>query len=101
MNEVDIAHSKLREFKSELADVKINYDIKFETDGFGKFADFFFDGLIADWYMQSKINNSYESVSNVKNHVNSVLYKLQQLKEQETLNVERLENELESIIVKS
>ena len=81
--------------------MKINYDIKFETDGFGKFADFFFDGLIADWYMQSKINNSYESVSNVKNHVNSVLYKLQQLKEQETLNVERLENELESIIVKS
>ena len=101
MNEVDLAHSKIREFKSELADVKINYDIKFETDGFGKFADFFFDGLIADWYMQSKINNSYESVSNVKNHVNSVLYKLQQLKEQETLNVERLENELESIIVKS
>ena len=54
-------------------------------------ADFFFDGLIADWYMQSKINNSYESVSNVKNHVNSVLYKLQQLKEQETLNVKKLE----------
>ena len=99
--EVERAHHHLRRFKTELADVKINYDIRFETDGFAKFADFFFDGLIADWFMQSKINNSYDSVSDVKNQVNSVLYKLQQLKEQETLNVERLENELKSIIVKS
>ncbi|MDD4677811.1 MAG: hypothetical protein PHN25_01260 [Tissierellia bacterium] len=99
--EVERAHHHLRRFKTELADVRINYDIRFETDGFAKFADFFFDGLIADWFMQSKINNSYESVSDVKNQVNSVLYKLQQLKEQETLNVERLENELKSIIVKS
>ena len=98
--EVERAHHHLRRFKTELADVRINYDIRFETDGFAKFADFFFDGLIADWFMQSKINNSYDSVSDVKNQVNSVLYKLQQLKEQETLNVERLENELKSIIVK-
>lgn len=101
MKEVDIAHYHLRRFKSELADVKINYDIKFETEGFGKFADFFFDGLIADWYMQSKINNSYESVSIVKNHVNSAIYKLQQLKEQEKLNIEKLEDELKNIIVRS
>ena len=99
--EVERAHHHLRRFKTELADVRINYDIRFETDGFAKFADFFFDGLIADWFMQSKINNSYDSVSDVKNQVNSVLYKLQQLKEQETLNVERLESELKSIIVKS
>ena len=99
--EVERAHHHLRRFKTELADVRINYDIRFETDGFAKFADFFFDGLIADWFMQSKINNSYDSVSDVKNQVNSVLYKLQQLKEQETLNVERLENELKNIIIKS
>ncbi len=99
--EVERAHHHLRRFKTELADVKINYDIRFETDWFAKFADFFFDGLIADWFMQSKINNSYDSVSDVKNQVNSVLYKLQQLKEQETLNVERLENELKNIIIKS
>jgi len=101
MKEVEHAHHQLRRFKSELADVKINYDIKFETEGFGKFADFFFDGLIADWYMQSKINNSCESVSKVKNQVNSTIYKLQQLKDQETLNIEKLENELKSIIIRS
>lgn len=65
--------------KFEIADVKINYDTRFDMDGFAKLADFFFDGLIADWYMQSKINNSYNSVSNVKNQVTSTIYKLQQV----------------------
>ena len=99
MREVEQAHQRLRRFKSELADVRINYDIRFETGGFGKFADFFFDGLIADWYMQSKINNSRESVSNVKNQVTSTIYKLQQMENQEKLYLEKLENELKSIIM--
>ena len=101
MGEVEEAHSKLRRFKSELADVRINYDIRFETEGFGKFADFFFDGLIADWYMQSKINNSYESVSNVKNQVESTIYRLQQLENKEKYNLKELENELNKIVINS
>ncbi|MDD4089335.1 MAG: hypothetical protein PHP29_06565 [Tissierellia bacterium] len=99
MREVEQAHQKLRRFKSELADVKINYDTRFDMDGFAKFADFFFDGLIADWYMQSKINNSYESVSNVKNQVTSTIYKLQQMESQEEQYLKKLENELKSIII--
>lgn len=101
MGEVENAHSKLRRFKSELADVRINYDIRFETEGFVKFADFFFDGLIADWYMQSKINNSYESVSNVKNQVESTIYRLQQLENREKVNLKELENELNKIVINS
>ena len=101
MGEVEEAHSKLRRFKSELADVRINYDIRFETEGFGKFADFFFDGLIADWYMQSKNNNSYESVSNVKNQVESTIYRLQQLENKEKYNLKELENELNKIVINS
>ena len=101
MREVEQAHQNLRRFKSELADVRINYNIRFETDGFGKFADFFFDGLIADWYMQSKINNSYESVSNVKNQVTSTIYKLQQMENYEKSQLEKMENELRNIIISS
>ena len=101
MVEVESAHYRLRRFKSELADVKINNDIKFETGGFGKFADFFFDGLIADWFMQTKINNSYESVSNVKNQVESTIYTLRQLENREKLNLKELENELNKIILGS
>jgi len=101
MSEAERAHQKLREFKSELADVRINYDIRFETDGFAKFADFFFDGLIADWYMQSKIDNSYESIANVKNQVESTIFKLQQIENEGKQYLERLENELKNIIIGS
>ena len=101
MREAEQAHNELRRFKSELADVRINYDISFEMDGFAKFADFFFDGLIADWYMQSKINSSYESVSNVKNQVTSTIYKLQQMESREKQYLEKLENELKNIIISS
>ena len=40
---------ELKSFKTELADVKISADIKVTVDDFLKFADYFFDGLFADW----------------------------------------------------
>ncbi|NLL62799.1 MAG: hypothetical protein GX241_00935, partial [Ruminococcaceae bacterium] len=42
---------------------------------FVKFADFFFDGLISDWIVQSRIHDSQESVNNVRRDVNNVLDK--------------------------
>lgn len=41
--------SLLNHFNTELADIKIASQITIEIEGFTKFADFFFDGLIADW----------------------------------------------------
>ena len=40
---------ELRRFKTELADVEITADLQVTVDSFLKFADFFFDGLFADW----------------------------------------------------
>lgn len=99
--EVERAQMLLRKFNTELADVKINSDIYIETDGFAKFADFFFDGLIADWFMQSKIRDSYESVSSVKNQVEDVINKLTQLESQESDLIKSLKNELNNLVVKS
>jgi hypothetical protein len=99
-SEVSNAQNLLRRFKSELADVKISEEITIETDGFAKFADFFFDGLIADWVMQSKIQNSYESVKQVKTKVNSVLSKLSSLQNQEKSNIIKIENKVNDTIIK-
>lgn len=99
--EVEKAQTLLRKFKTELADVKINSDIYIETDGFAKFADFFFDGLIADWFMQSKIRDSYESVSSVKNEVENVIERLTQLENQESDLIKNLKSELNNLVIKS
>ena len=69
----------LNQFRTELSDIKINSEIHIEIDGFAKFADFFFDGLISDWVIQSRINESLDSVRKVKDEVNNVLNKLENL----------------------
>ncbi|WMJ76169.1 MULTISPECIES: hypothetical protein [unclassified Sedimentibacter] len=98
--EVEEAQVQLRKFKTELTDVKINSDIHIDTDGFAKFADFFFDGLISDWFMQSKIRNSYESVSAVKNHAEDIVIKLKKIELSEKELINSLNVELENLIMK-
>ncbi len=89
----------LRQFHTELTDITINSDISIETGGFAKFADFFFDGLIADWFMQSKINESQESVSNVRSQVLNIVAKLRRMESQSNTNSENLEKEIRQLIL--
>ncbi len=100
-HEVERAQTLLRKFKTELADVKINSDIHIETDGFARFADIFFDGIITDWFMQSKIKDSYKSVLSVKNQVEDVTNKLIKLESQENILIKSLKNELNNLVIKS
>lgn len=97
--ETENAQRLLRQFHAELADVRINSDIHMETGGFAKFADFFFDGLIADWFMQSKINQSQESVSRVQRQVHSTVHRLESMKSQADSDIEKTEAEMESLII--
>ena len=41
---VEVLQGKLRRFKTELADIRINADMQVNIDGFLRFADYFFDG---------------------------------------------------------
>lgn len=99
--ETERTQTLLRRFKTELADVRIDSDIYIETGGFAKFADFFFDGLIADWFMQSRIQNSRESVSQVRSQVQSVMSKLSRLEVQKSSSIGKLEMEINELIAKA
>jgi hypothetical protein len=90
---------KLSQFRTELADVRIQNEIHFETDGFGKFADFFFDGLIADWCMQSRITDSMSSIDNVKQQVEGVLSKLSGMKSMEDAHQKEIQGEINRMII--
>lgn len=96
--EIEYTHRLLRQFKTELVDVNINSDIAINTEGFGKFADFFFDGLIADWCMQSRINESQGSVLRVRDQVSGILEKLEIMRNQVLVKKEKWEKEVDVII---
>lgn len=91
----------LSRFQSELADVKIISDIHIDIGGFTKFADFFFDGLIADWVVQSRIHDSQASVAQVEREVHNVLYQLTELKKQNDKTEGSLSAQLTELIAKS
>ncbi len=97
--EAEATQRLLLEFKTELTDISINSDITIVTEGFATFADFFFDGLIADWFMQSRIHESQESVSNVKSQVLNIIEKLDQMENQMNCKIEKLESEVRTLIL--
>lgn len=73
---IEHLQSQLRRFKTELADVTIHADLQVNVDGFLRFADYFFDGLFADWAVMDKISQSQTQVRNTKNQIESVLSRL-------------------------
>lgn len=97
-SEIENTQILLRNFKSELCDISISSDIGIEISGFSKFADFFFDGLIADWFMQSKINKSQNSIINVENQVQNVIGKLRKIENDEITKINVLERQIDEII---
>ncbi|HSF82794.1 MAG TPA: hypothetical protein VLA49_16285 [Anaerolineales bacterium] len=66
-------------FKRELADVNQNARLKIEISEFETFADYFFDGLIFDWIVQSKIVNSLEHTQRTMENITQTIQELQQL----------------------
>ena len=73
---VERLQGALRRFKTELADVEIIADMQVSIDGFLRFADYFFDGLFADWSVMNKISEARGQVENVKKQIQTVLSKL-------------------------
>lgn len=68
------AQLALSRFHRELKDVAANVQVgEVRVDGFTRFADYFFDGLIVDWVVQSKINDSLGSVQRSQSEVVSLL----------------------------
>lgn len=79
-SKVEYLQVLLQRFKTELADITIHSDIQIQIDGFLRFADYFFDGLFADWAVLNRISQSKEQVLTTKSQIQSVLRKLDLMK---------------------
>lgn len=67
------AKRQLQIFQKELKETKLSVDLRMEVSSFLSFADFFFDGLIADYMVQSKISSAREQVDDAIVMVTDVL----------------------------
>ncbi len=92
---------QLRKFRTELADVRIDGDIQVQIDGFLRFADFFFDGLFADWAVMDQISRSQDQVQRTRSQIGGVMEKLQRM--ERSAQQERRQNSarLEELVVQA
>lgn len=73
---MEAAKSDLRCFQRELQDVNIPLDLRMEVGSFLSFADFFFDGFLADYLVQSKISEAKAQVSDAIFKIEQILMEL-------------------------
>lgn len=68
----------LKKFKRELSDVRFanSEKLSIQLDSFSTFADYFFDNLIFDWVVQSKINRSLEGCETICKQVHQLVTQL-------------------------
>lgn len=97
-DQVEQLQAALRRFKTELADVDVSADIQVNIDGFLRFADYFFDGLFADWTVLDHISQSQGQVEKVKDQIGNVLGKLNSMKSSVKAEKNGTESKLRELI---
>ena len=70
------AKYSLQRFRKELSDVNGNFNLQLNIGGFLSFADFFFDGFVADYLVQSKISDARRQVEDAIVKVSRILEEL-------------------------
>ncbi len=99
--EVAEAQLALHHFQAELADIQITAEMKINIQGFITFADFFFDGIISDWFVQTRINDSKASVEEATDQVAAILSRLEAMKDESERTLLGEENTLKTFIIEA
>jgi len=89
---------KLDIFKREISDIVMVTNIEICVGNFETFADYFFDGLIFDWVVQSEIGKSLDTVKNTKNQIDKAISKLYEEKITEEFLLQQIEEQIKDLI---
>ncbi len=74
-DEVEAARNAVCRFSRELSDVAGSAQFEMDTDDFLTFADYFFDGFLADYMVQSRIGRAREQID-------SAIFRISRIRDQ-------------------
>ncbi|MDQ0231682.1 hypothetical protein [Metabacillus malikii] len=94
------AQTRMRQFQKELLDVQETAQIEVNISDMLKFADFFFDGFIADYMVQGKINRSLEQAKQQNERVHTIVQGLENQYDEKNRELKRIQQEKQHIIEK-
>lgn len=79
-NQINELQSGLRQYQTELADVMMQADIQVQTDGFLRFADYFFDDIFSSWAVLNRIQNTQSEISRTRSRVDGIQEQLESVR---------------------
>lgn len=88
----------LQSFKKELSDVNEFTDIQVNISSFASFADFFLDGIFADWFVQTKINDSLSNVNRTIERIEMIITDLNRNLKNLEIRLKKSEAEVKDIL---
>ena len=89
---------QLRNFKTELTDVRIEADIRIDIGEMLKFADYFFDGFFADFEVKHRIEDAIAQVEDVQEKIAGLLKHLGRLEAENANEAGRCREMLRQLI---
>lgn len=95
------AQADISRFTRELADVQRSLELNIDIGQLDVFADFFFDGLIMDWIVQSKIEASLEQAQQAQTKIAGAMHQLQSLRVRSLSNLVGLKQQRAGVIERS
>lgn len=100
-SDVEQLQVDLDRFRTELADVEVHADIQAQVDGFLRFADFFFDGLFADWAVLDQIGRAQSQTEQTRARIQQVLDLLKGMSRDTSEELTRKKQELDKMILRA
>ena len=89
----------MRSFRTELADIHVDSNIKVDISSFAVFADYFFDGIFADWYMLDRISETQNNFYDVLSQVQNILEALNEMDSAENRRQDMLLKQIDDYVI--
>lgn len=99
--QVNALQAQLSRFRAELADVTIRTNLSLDIGSFDRFADFFFDGLFADWNMIDKIERALGRANTARMEIRTALNRLETMLAAEQRRQQQLNAKRELLVVEA
>ena len=90
--------TQLSRFKTELADIAVQSDMQVTVEGFLRFADYFFDGLFADFAVLDRIHQSQEQVRQTASQIRAVQSRLERMEQDMDRERDRVREQLDTLV---
>lgn len=98
---IHTAQRHLRKFANELNDLGEHYGVNIDIPGGWMVADYFFDGLIVDWFVQNRIQSSHEEVRKIRRKTHEAFLDLEALHQQFEKKEANMKEDMDRIVRKS